>query len=146
MPQCPKCGKNIDHIDEEVSTHIYTGIRGDSVYTYRCPECMAVLFDDVETADKFINGEVRKKRIIQVAYKIERVIEVEEGADHATISRAIRDDIRTIDSEDYGADNVTWKEDPPDEEHFPEGLDCDEAVRARESMLNEWAIRTGKDQ
>ena len=72
MPKCPKCRKEIDHLnlksidggemslDEDgvIQANWNSDIYGDEVadYSASCPECGEKLFDDYEDASDFLRG------------------------------------------------------------------------------------------
>jgi predicted RNA-binding Zn-ribbon protein involved in translation (DUF1610 family) len=65
--RCPKCGAVIDHLDYwegAINTGEYwqDGFRDVTPsyvdeYYFLCPECGRILFNDIETAERFLRGQ-----------------------------------------------------------------------------------------
>jgi transcription initiation factor IIE alpha subunit len=71
MPKCPKCGEEIDGLDNRTNAEVESyfiannGGWGEYLYThncylndgdYMCPECGEVLFTDEKSALNFLKG------------------------------------------------------------------------------------------
>jgi len=76
MPECPRCGKEIDHLifdgSEEMSATVVLNSKGLVDYInwqsfgindgeYKCPECGEVLFTDEGDAEAFLRGKLKDK-------------------------------------------------------------------------------------